>query len=560
MTQSGPAKSLPRKEWAMGDSAHPGRKLNALAGLVVGMCMLLAASHAFVVDDAFISFRYATNLVESGELTWNPGERVPVEGYTNFLWTLLLAAAVALGLEPVFASQTLGLIAFLGTLWATHGLARDVLESRTWAIAAMGLLGTNYTFICFATGGLETQLQAFLITTGCWTAKRMVDGDLEPKSPLLLSTITGAAILTRLDSALPFGILLAWVASSWARKWRQQRPSLRTMLIVIGATVGPAALMIGPWLVWKLWYYGDVFPNTYYAKVLPISLAVFGQGLGYVLNFLYSYQLLPCVVLALAKAKTLRRPDLLACSVLVLSWLAYVTRVGGGFMEFRMLVPILPLFFLILTYLICRLPARPRAALLAFVVFGSAFHAVNFKVSAEVETIASLRSHLELDGEAWPRIGKTLRRHFGGAADPVTIAIGAAGAIPYYSGLPTVDTLGLNDRRLARQEPMKGIRPGHAQQAGFAYLMERRVQLVFGHPIPGPLARPEDPQPLSVQQLAYYARIDVAALPEGARLLQIPIDATRGIKTVYLVPHPLVDEAISRHGWVTWPIVDSDGG
>ena len=553
MTRSAADRSASEPNESSGEPVLPRRGLGPTAGWVVVICMALAVSNAFVVDDAFISFRYAGHLVETGELTWNPGEPVPVEGYTNFLWTLLLAAAIAMGSEPVLASQLLGLTAFLGTLWVTHGLALEVLGSRRWAAAAMALLGTNYTFSCFATGGLETQLQAFLITAGCWTAKRVVDGPSGAKELALLSTTAAAAVLTRLDSALPFGLLGAWIVMAWIKA----RPPFRSALTMIFAAVAPAALLIGPWLLWKLWYYGDVLPNTYYAKVLPLSLPIFGQGLGYIFNFLYSYQLLPCVVLALAKAKTLRRPDLLVCSLLVLSWFAYVARVGGGFMEFRMLVPILPLFFLVMTTLICRLPARPRAVLLAFVVFGSAFHAVNFKVSAEVETIASLRSHLELDGEAWPLIGKTLGQHFGNTTDPVTIAIGAAGAIPYYSGLPTIDTLALNDRWLARQEPQKGIRPGHAQQAGFAYLVEREVQLVFGHPIPGPLAQLTDPKPLSIQQLSYYARVDLPALPEGARLLQIPIDANRGIKAVYLVSHPEVEEVIVRHSWVSWPIVDS---
>ena len=43
----------------------------------------------FLCDDAFISFRYARNLLEGHGLVFNPGEYV--EGYSNFLWTLELA-------------------------------------------------------------------------------------------------------------------------------------------------------------------------------------------------------------------------------------------------------------------------------------------------------------------------------------------------------------------------------------------------------------------------------------------------------------------------------------
>src|SRR3954454_18585635 len=68
----------------------------------------------FVNDDAYISFRYARNLAEHGQLVFNLGERV--EGYTNFLWTVLLAAGIKLGVSPVIASRFLGVAFGVGTL------------------------------------------------------------------------------------------------------------------------------------------------------------------------------------------------------------------------------------------------------------------------------------------------------------------------------------------------------------------------------------------------------------------------------------------------------------
>jgi hypothetical protein len=54
-----------------------------------------ALSYWAIVDDSFITYRYAENLVAGNGLVFNVGERV--EGYTNFLWTLLLAACYSLG-------------------------------------------------------------------------------------------------------------------------------------------------------------------------------------------------------------------------------------------------------------------------------------------------------------------------------------------------------------------------------------------------------------------------------------------------------------------------------
>src|SRR5690606_452754 len=55
--------------------------LAGLAALCFGL--LRAIELRWVCDDAFISFRYAQNLIDGHGLVFNAGERV--EGYTNFL-------------------------------------------------------------------------------------------------------------------------------------------------------------------------------------------------------------------------------------------------------------------------------------------------------------------------------------------------------------------------------------------------------------------------------------------------------------------------------------------
>lgn len=51
--------------------------------LLLGLAACELALGLCVQEDAFISFRYARNLVDGHGLVFNPGERV--EGYTNFL-------------------------------------------------------------------------------------------------------------------------------------------------------------------------------------------------------------------------------------------------------------------------------------------------------------------------------------------------------------------------------------------------------------------------------------------------------------------------------------------
>lgn len=64
-----------------------------VAGLAVaaGLFLSRAQEVGVVNEDAFISFRYAQNLLAGDGLVFNPGGQ-RVEGITNLLWTLSVAA------------------------------------------------------------------------------------------------------------------------------------------------------------------------------------------------------------------------------------------------------------------------------------------------------------------------------------------------------------------------------------------------------------------------------------------------------------------------------------
>ena len=144
------------------------RHLRAILIATILLLTLLAWSNRFIQDDAFISFRYADHWAQGSGLVYNPGDRL--EGYTNFLWTLLIGAGISLSLDPVPFSFGLGLTFFVLSLYFTYRLADLVCGSKPAGLLAVLLLGTNYTFSAYATGGLETQLQACLCTAIAWLA------------------------------------------------------------------------------------------------------------------------------------------------------------------------------------------------------------------------------------------------------------------------------------------------------------------------------------------------------------------------------------------------------
>jgi hypothetical protein len=126
-------------------------------GLGVYALIFLIVFPKWTVDDAYITFRYARNLAEHGQLTWNVGES-PVEGYTGIVLPLILALAFKLGISPFFVSHALGVIGFLGASVLLYLLLRE-LNIRSGVRKLILLLYVTSPFVyTHAYSGLETNL------------------------------------------------------------------------------------------------------------------------------------------------------------------------------------------------------------------------------------------------------------------------------------------------------------------------------------------------------------------------------------------------------------------
>ena len=519
----------------------PLRSLGALARtpasqpLLLALLTLLAWHNRFIQDDAFISFRYASHLAQGLGLVWNPEERI--EGYTNFLWTVVMALPHRFGWDPVPFSQALGLGLFAGTLAITWRLVHRVLGAEGPALLTVVLLGTNYTFSAYATGGLETQLQALLVTAAFLLA--LMIRETESPSPTrlgALSLVCSAALLTRLDSAIPVAFALAPVLRHVARLATRHRVCALSLLF------GPLVLVTGSWLVWKLTYYGDLLPNTFYLKAPAVG--VLRRGLRFDYEFALGYALVPIAVIALVKIRSLSAGVARPLLGFVLTWALYVTAVGGDFMEFRLMVPAMPVGWILAVRVISSVRLSGAALGLAVLMaVGSLVHAATFRGAPGIESIGDLGQQVE----DWAQVGKVLAERFGD--DDVMIAVTAAGAIPYYSRLRTVDMLGLSDRWVALHgAPLGHGTPGHRRVATHRYLHRRGVNLVVGHPQVEP---PEPPlrDRYAVADLSEFmlVAIEPDLLPASARVVEIPMGARKRLHVIYLEPNARVEEVIRTH-------------
>ena len=304
----------------------------------------------WLTDDAFISFRYARKLLQGHGLVFNPGERV--EGYTNFLWVLELAALWGLfGLRPEYAAPWLSVACTIATLvlllyWTARvpGLQRRGLTA--WL--ALGLVASSATFAVWTSaGGLETrQFTMFIVAAVvCLAVHR------ENRWGLLAASFSLAgAALTR-----PEGLLIAIICFGWfvgQQRLPDALPGVERRRYTVAGIVwrlvkglnwreiaylaAPFALLIAGHFLFRYAYYGEWLPNTYYAKfvrpwweagVRYYAAAALETGL---------YLLLPLAI-AGAWQHWRRQGDSLYILPLLLVGLhaLYVMRVGGDYFEWR---------------------------------------------------------------------------------------------------------------------------------------------------------------------------------------------------------------------------------
>jgi arabinofuranosyltransferase len=509
------------------------------------IAMALAWSMRFVQDDAYISFRYARNLAEGHGLVFQPGDKV--QGFTNPLWTMLLAIPHLLGRDPALFSQLVGVACAGGTVVVSFALARSLLRTTWQAIGAVAVLLGCVTFVSYGTGGLETSLQTLLVTSvACLALTRASRNDAGVMTLLAVSVLSGLAMLTRLDSAVlvvPWSVV-AWVAVDRGLRTRGWR--VRTGHVL--AVVVPAALLVTAWVGWASAYYGSAIPNTLKAKAGGLTSLKF--GIQYVWLFILSFGLPVLIPATVMRGRELVRSTRWRIVVGVIGlWVLYVVLAGGDFMEFRFMVPVLPLLACVVAFLVLAVGRMHRAVLVVVLLACSLTH-LRVDWWGWMSGFDRLKQEVHgLNGRpGWIEAGRRLGHLFAGGArtaDHVVIALQPAGAIPYESNLPTVDILGLNDRWIAMHGVRINMRPGHLVQAPLSYLVDRRVNLLI-----------EDPMFVPSGARRCYGTDDIVLmsnrevwqhLPRGTQVLEIPVGDTYSLVAVVLRGNHRIDEVVA-HG------------
>jgi hypothetical protein len=207
------------------------------------------------VDDSFITFRYAQNILAGEGFVYNPGERVL--GTTTPLYTLLMVGLgslsggqkapfplLALSANAIFDAVTCVMLYYLGKQLKHEfvGLATALI----WAVAPYS--------VTFAIGGMETSLYICLLTGSFLFYLR--------KNRTVTAFLGGLAITTRPDAVLLIGPMVLDYGIRLIKQ--KQFPRADELAAFFIPTLG--------WTIFSLCYFGSPFPHSVSAKLLVYQL------------------------------------------------------------------------------------------------------------------------------------------------------------------------------------------------------------------------------------------------------------------------------------------------
>jgi hypothetical protein len=296
------------------------RPIPAAPKVALLLGLILTCVYAWLLDDAFIYFRYADNasLLGAG-LVFNKGQFV--EGYTSPLWMVLLVALRTVGGRYWPAILAIALSGMFATWLLAVRVNRRLSNDGPLEVHLPALwIASCYAVQSHFTSGLETPLvQVFALAFAALV--------MEPENRSLQGLVA-LGPLVRPELALATALAVAWC-------WYTSRRLPRLLLLV-------TVLTQAAWLCFRIYHYADVVPNTFHLK----DTTEIARGVHYVHDTLRAYHLYVIMggLLALLAAAALRHGHesvhLAPRAVLwvaAIAHTAYVIRIGGDFVHYRYL-------------------------------------------------------------------------------------------------------------------------------------------------------------------------------------------------------------------------------
>lgn len=432
---------------------------------VLGLCIGLFQVWRlrWVCDDAYISFVYARNIWEGNGWVFQLGERV--EGFSNPIWTLGMVLSFPIGIRVEDFAQGVGMVLYLFTLLQLQ----NPFLILSYSLFSLGAL--------FGTGGLETSLYTFLLLVSYRSWKQ--------GNWWKLLAFSGLLAITRPDGGLfSLGhlILIVIHLRSQTMETLMRDLAIRSNQIHLVIFVSTCALYLT-----KSIYYGDIFPNTYYAKASGGGYWM--QGLDYLSVFVQEYPILSAFsMVGLVVSRSHYK-------YLVLFYFIYLVYVGGDFMFGRFIVPIIPVILVLVWEKIQENPIlqtkvnwsqhRVFAYLVAGLFLLSPGLATGYFEKNKQDIYS--RTGIVDERKVYYRLGKPDLIYDPEALRDLSVSFWGAQAHFIYYMKPAraiESSTGLTDSYLAKRKIEKRGRIGHEKKAPLDYLVQAGVHIVMGDVYP----------------------------------------------------------------------------
>jgi arabinofuranosyltransferase len=461
-----PLATLPVTESFLEHSPPISKRLRwiMLGLLAVPAILSVLITFDFIKDDAYISFRYTHNIIVGDGMVFNAGDRL--EGFTNFLWVIVMLPFEALKLDLFQVSEVLGGLLVVLLVWDAgriQGLIVGEGRGMSWMWPAL-LLATSSNTALWATSGMEQPLAMWLPVAAALALWRGYHATPRRNNLAIASgVLIGLGCMTRpevhLIGAL-LGLPLLW---EWIKTRKLNPFTLRWGASLLAVTV--------PFHLFRFLYFGSVVPNTYYVKTSPSAL-VWMTGLGK-LHEMFDFNHLGWMVCLIPAAFISRRflAEKLIMLATTLGFMAHLVRVGVDEMHWhRLFLPALP-FLVILTTLglqhivealigaFKRTTPESRMKWLRWQAYGAGWALV---LAAAISSFifsykekAGFNGRGELSGMNHPDVGKFVTRH---DLPGALVAFQDMGSTPYHApDIAFLDFIGLVDSTVAKTRHKYGL-------------------------------------------------------------------------------------------------------
>lgn len=443
--------------------------------------VVLQVTHAWLVDDAYITLRTVDNFVHGLGLRWNPEERV--QSYTHPLWMFALSAVYGVTGEAFYSTLALAFVTTLLAILVVLRCRELRGDPHRPVLFMVALLGSK-AFLDYSSSGLENPLTHLILGLFCVRWLRGAGGASAEGRPRLLLGLASLAFVNRMDTVLFYAPACALMAY-------EARRALGPVLRAAAWAAVPAVA----WVAFSLFYYGTVVPNTAIAKLSGPRVTRGEQlqaGVAYLADSAMTDPLtLTICALALTAAFASRRPRFVAVASGMLLYLVYVGTTGaiGTHMSGRFLSAPLFVAALLLAYLAEHwLVALGGAGVVALWMAASPVSPLRVGFDSYASPSANRGRGVIIDtrrfvvdeggallnlvpGEAMPRHwwylagrdyrAKSQRVHLGGLGEALAVGYSGFAAGPTHH---IIDPLGLCDPLIARLPlTLDGgqFRPGH---------------------------------------------------------------------------------------------------